>query len=1034
MGIFTFLSVFVFIGNPAFAACPSADVTGDCFVDYEDFTQMGGQWLNGYDLTEMAIQWLSTDPNAFITTWDTSLGDGTTVTLALDGSVDATIDWGDDTEPNVVTTPGPHVHDYGSDGIYTVSVTGSVTAYNSGDNGGVTSERKKLISVDNWGQMGFTSMKYAFYNCDNLVSVPTNSDGIEAVTDMRCMFHNTIYFNQNIGGWDTSNVTDMYAMFDGASSFNQDISGWDTSNVTDMGWMFHGASAFNGNIGDWDTSNVTNMYAMFLSAERFNKPIGSWNTSNVTDMNAMFYRASSFNQDIGGWDTYSATDMGWMFYEAVSFNQPIGGWDTSSLTNMRQMFYCAHAFNQDIGGWNTSSVTDFWGMFHHAYSFNQDLSGWCVTNIGSEPTDFDTGATSWTLPRPVWGTCSLNPVAHWKMDDDALNPTVLDSSGYGIHGTAQQNTEILTATGVIDSALTFNGTTDYIDCGDDSNLDFGTGEFSISLWMVTAGSSPMRLVNKRDSANIGYEVSTNASGQIRAGIGDSSGYTEAVGEVVNDNIWHHVAITYDRDGDVSLYVDSGTPSTADISMRSGSIDNSELFRIGRLGILPDKYFDGIIDDVKIFSKALSQAEVESLYSYLAFITTWDTSLGDGTTVTLALAGTVNATINWGDGTITYVNTPGPHVHDYGDDGTYTVSVTGSVTAYNSYDNGGVTSEREKLVSVGNWGQVGFTSMYRAFFECSNLDSVPKTSYGIEAVTNMHEMFREASYFNHRIGSWDTSNVTDMGGMFCRAFAFTQDIDGWDTSSVTDMSRMFDNAWSFNSDISGWDTSSVTDMNWMFHNAIYFNRNIGGWDTSNVTDMYAMFLSAERFNKPIGSWNTSSVTNMGGMFNQADRFNQPIGGWNTSNVTDMNGMFYRASSFNQNIGGWDTSSVTRMYEMFGKAGSFNQDISGWDTSNVTNMVYMFWRAYAFNQDISSWDTSNVTNMGAMFSIAHSFNQPIGGWDTSSVTEMWGMFYCADSFNQDLSGWCVTNIGSEPTDFDTGATSWTEPRPVWGTCPP
>ena len=61
------LALFVFIGNTAFTACPSYDLTGDCFVDYEDFAQMGGQWLNGYDcndLTVMAIQWLSTDPNA----------------------------------------------------------------------------------------------------------------------------------------------------------------------------------------------------------------------------------------------------------------------------------------------------------------------------------------------------------------------------------------------------------------------------------------------------------------------------------------------------------------------------------------------------------------------------------------------------------------------------------------------------------------------------------------------------------------------------------------------------------------------------------------------------------------------------------------------------------------------------------------------------------------------------------------------------------------------------------------------------------
>jgi len=44
-------------------------------------------------------------------------------------------------------------------------------------------------------------------------------------------------------------------------------------------------------------------------------------------------------------------------------------------------------------------------MFGFATSFNQDLSSWCVTNITSPPIAFDTGATSWVLPRPIWGTC-----------------------------------------------------------------------------------------------------------------------------------------------------------------------------------------------------------------------------------------------------------------------------------------------------------------------------------------------------------------------------------------------------------------------------------------------------------------------------------------------------------------------------------------------------------------------------------------------------------------------------------------------------
>ena len=78
-------------------------------------------------------------------------------------------------------------------------------------------------------------------------------------------------------------------------------------------------------------------------------------------------------------------------------------------------------------------------------------------------------------------------------------------------------------------------------------------------------------------------------------------------------------------------------------------------------------------------------------------------------------------------------------------------------------------------------------------------------------------------------------------------------------------------------------------------------------------------------------------------------------------------------------------------------------------------------------------SNITNLSWMFQEATSFNQDISMWDTSNVKVMGRMFELASAFNQDLSGWCVSNITSPPYEFDFGATSWTLPRPVWGTCP-
>ena len=63
-----------------------------------------------------------------------------------------------------------------------------------------------------------------------------------------------------------------------------------------------------------------------------------------------------------------------------------------------------------------------------------------------------------------WAVADLasSCVGHWKMNDNEPNTTVVDSSGNGNYGTAQQDTNGLHTTGKIDGALTFDGSGDFI--------------------------------------------------------------------------------------------------------------------------------------------------------------------------------------------------------------------------------------------------------------------------------------------------------------------------------------------------------------------------------------------------------------------------------------------------------------------------------------------------------------------------------------------------------------------------------------------
>ena len=203
--------------------------------------------------------------------------------------------------------------------------------------------------------------------------------------------------------------------------------------------------------------------------------------------------------------------------------------------------------------------------------------------------------------------------------------------------------------------------------------------------------------------------------------------------------------------------------------------------------------------------------------------------------------------------------------------------------------------------------------------------------------------------------------------------------------------------------------------------------------SNITDIEDLFSYATNFNQDISMWNVSNVTNMAYMFNNASSFDQPLNNWNMSNVTTMRAMFDDAISFNQPLDNWNVSNVTNMRMVFNNASSFDQPLNNWNVSNVTTMAHMFKKASSFDQPLNNWDVSNVTDMTVMFNEAISFNQPLDNWNVSNVTDMYYMFNGASAFNQDLSQWCVSNFTEHPSTFDLGATSWTLPRPVWGTCP-
>ena len=83
--------------------------------------------------------------------------------------------------------------------------------------------------------------------------------------------------------------------------FNQDIGGWDVSNVTNMTYMFSNADAFNQDIGGWDVSNVYSIQWMFAYNDSFNQDISNWEVDPDAWTDYTFWNATAFNQDLSAW-------------------------------------------------------------------------------------------------------------------------------------------------------------------------------------------------------------------------------------------------------------------------------------------------------------------------------------------------------------------------------------------------------------------------------------------------------------------------------------------------------------------------------------------------------------------------------------------------------------------------------------------------------------------------------------------------------------------------------------------------------------
>ena len=308
-----------------------------------------------------------------ITKWKVSEEDNMVV-LPLARYSMVFVDWGDGAVEAYYGALVRHVYRY--PGIYTVTVSGEATVWSFSS---IPHSRSMLISVEEFGDLGWVDLSGAFYKADNMTHFMGGN--VEHVRSMHAAFSGAASASLDVAGWSTSKVQNMSSMFADTEVANPNVTAWDVSNVEDMSSMFMRAKAATPDVSKWNTSNVNDMSSMFAESLLANPDVSNWHTSRVTDMSEMFRKALDATPNVTEWDVSNVTNMDFMFAEAISATPDVSKWNTESVKSMQGMFNRAYSANPEVNNWNTEKVTNMAGMFYDAISASPEVTCWNVEKV-----------------------------------------------------------------------------------------------------------------------------------------------------------------------------------------------------------------------------------------------------------------------------------------------------------------------------------------------------------------------------------------------------------------------------------------------------------------------------------------------------------------------------------------------------------------------------------------------------------------------------------------------------------------------------
>ncbi len=222
--------------------------------------------------------------------------------------------------------------------------------------------------------------------------------------------------------------------------------------------------------------------------------------------------------------------------------------------------------------------------------------------IGNGVLDFN--GTNYTMPG---GNPALagDSVLIYDFDDNTTNVT--DASPSGDNASCSGSCPVWTPDGKYGGSFQFDGYSQYLTTND--NLDMN--QFTLSAWVKRDGTGNTPMILGAPNGWGVYFESDNTLHLTHVGFNNVG----SAGTVADTTSWHHVAVTYDG-SEVMFYIDgvfAGEQPYTDTFVSGGPYTVGALDYYG----LQD-YFNGKIDDLRVYDRALSDAEISNLYSTSAY--------------------------------------------------------------------------------------------------------------------------------------------------------------------------------------------------------------------------------------------------------------------------------------------------------------------------------------------------------------------------------------------------------------------------------